>query len=138
MLQQKYYGNVEEKPGGNGDLTLYLNPESLESDFASAELIISLFGATNRTEENADKPEEELFIDNTSTLFSILGEEPEKKKAKDLWRDFYIPFFYDIAQSEHIDTYCYYISHASNAKAVEWLDNNGEKVDSFAEWLAGR
>lgn len=117
------------------DNTININVSSdTEKEFSAAELTLSMLEATRNVEENKDKTEEVLFIDNTSSFFAILGE-LDKGKKKSIWWKFYIPFFYDIVQNDHIETYCYYISQGSNEKAVEWLKENEDKIQAFDDWL---
>jgi hypothetical protein len=45
-----------------------------------------------------------------------------------------VPFFYKLSQTDHIETFCYYISQYSNEKAAEWIKENSEKVKQFEDW----
>jgi lipopolysaccharide biosynthesis regulator YciM len=133
MLQENFGGNVtrdENKPN-TVNIMLSINDDS---QFGAAELMVSLLEASKSTEENKGKTEDELFIENTDSFFTILGE-LNKKKDNDIWWSFYIPFFYDIADSEHIETYCKYISQSGNKNSMEWLYENETKIEEFDKWL---
>ncbi|MCI4670753.1 MAG: tetratricopeptide repeat protein [Bacteroidia bacterium] len=78
--------------------------------------------------------EEALFAQNTKVFFELLGEN-KKDKSETIWWTFYTPLFYDIAQSEHMETYCNYISQSSSEKAANWVQNNPQKLEAFNEWL---
>ena len=134
QLQEKLSGNVERDKDKPEQINIYIDPDQSESEFAAAAMMIPMLETSKSLEENKSKSEEELFIENTSSFFTILGE-LKKKKNKGLWWDFYIPFFYEIAKSEHIDTYCYYISQSSNSKANDWLKGNEMKINEFDKWL---
>ncbi len=134
LLEKQISGNVKADKDNPNQINISFDPNQSEKEFGSAELMISMLEASNTLEENKDKSEEELFIENTTSFFKILGELKEKKNTG-LWWDFYVPFFNKIAKSEHIDTYCYYISQSSNPKAADWLKNNNKKVKDFSSWL---
>lgn len=104
-----------------------------DSEFGASELMLSLLEASKSLEKNEDKSEDELFIENTTSFFTILGE--STKENEGLWKGFYIPFFYKLAQSEHMETFCYYIQQSSNDNAVTWLKENEEKINAMFTWL---
>jgi hypothetical protein len=106
-----------------------------KNDFGSAEMMISMLAASNALEENEGKTQEELFVSNTESFFKILGE-LKKKKNKGLWWEYYIPFFYELAKTKQLETYCYYIIQSNNNNAVEWLSSNGKRIDELNEWLS--
>ena len=134
LLQEQFNGNVKADKDKPNQFNIFIDPNQSESEFGSTEMMISMLEATKTLEENKNKTEEEMFIENTKSFFIMLGDNKGKKKAE-LWWDFYIPFFNKIAKSEHIDTYCYYISQSSNPKAADWLKTNNKKVKDFSSWL---
>ncbi len=134
LLVKQFSGNVERDKDKPNQINIYLDPIQSEGDFGAADIMISMLEASNSIEENKGKTEEELFKENTKSFFITLGE-IKKKKNKGLWWDRYVPFFNDIAQSEHMDAYCNYISQSSNVKSQEWLQNNSDKLEQFGEWL---
>ncbi len=62
----------------------------------------------------------------------------KEDKTQNIWWGYYIPFFYEIAESEHFETYCNYISISGNEESQKWLDENSDKVDAFAQWLESK
>lgn len=134
-LRNQFRGNVERDEKKPNQLNVFVDPNQSETEFGAAEIMISMLEASNNLEEDKGKSEEEIFINNTTSLFNVLGELKEKHNHEGLWWDFYISFFYKLAKSEHIDTFCYYISYSSNKKAQDWLNNNIEKVEKFNTWL---
>ncbi len=133
MLQNNFGGNVSKDAEKPNTINILLSP-SEDTDFGAAELMISLLEASKSTEENEGKTEDEMFVENTESFFKILGE-LKKKKNKEIWWTFYTTFFYDLAKSEHIETYCKYISQSSNENSKKWLAKNTEKLDTFDVWL---
>ena len=134
LLQQQFGSNVVKDKDKPNQINIFIDAKQLDSEFGTVEMMISMLEASKANEENKDKSEEELFIENTASFFKLLGEFKEKKNSG-LWWDFYIPLFYAIAKSEHIDTYCYYISQSSNDAAVNWLKENDKKISDFSKWL---
>jgi Tfp pilus assembly protein PilF len=134
LLIKQFSGNVEKEKVNPNQINIMLNGTSLENEFGGVELMISLLEASKTIEENKNKTKEEMFIEHTSSFFKMLGELNRKKK-KGLYWDYYIPFFNEVANSEHIDAYCYYISQSSNGNAEVWLSNNTDKIDKFSKWL---
>ncbi len=98
-------------------------------------MMITMLTASNTLKENEGKSQEELFFSNTESFFNILGE-LKKKKSEGLWWEFYIPFFYELANTEHLETYCYYISQSSSDLSVNWLASNEKQVEQFNKWLS--
>ena len=96
--------------------------------------MVSLLEASKSLEENEGKSEDEMFIENTDSFFTILGELKEKKN-KSIWWSFYTTFFYDLAKSEHLETYCKYISQSGNENSRKWLKENDNKLMEFDTWL---
>ncbi|MDR1374838.1 MAG: tetratricopeptide repeat protein [Treponema sp.] len=136
MIQQLLTVDVS---GGEG--TISLTPGS----FTALDLLISMAGTLDSAEENKGKSGEELFLQKTSYVFTGLeelagagvlsgGDEAEK-----LWRDFYIPFFAQLARKpDYLEIFCRYISMSRSEEAEAWLEQRREKVESFFNWLNKR
>jgi tetratricopeptide (TPR) repeat protein len=133
ILKANFGGNVTtdaDKPN-NINITLLL---SNYSQFSAAELMLSMLAATSTIEKNKDKSEDELFVDNTGAFFRTMGE-LKKEEYTNIWWTLYTPFFSEIANSEHITTYCAYISQLGNENSKKWLSNNEAKLEEFSKWL---
>ena len=133
ILMENFGGNVSKDTDNPNNINITLSPGN-DSRFGAAELMISLFFLTNNSEENEEKTKDELFIENTQSIFKMLGE-MEEEKSTDVWWGLYIPFFNDIAQSEHIETYCHYIQQSGNENAKIWVEENKERIEEFSIWL---
>jgi tetratricopeptide (TPR) repeat protein len=132
MLQQNFAGNVTK--GKDEAITINISMTDGDDPFSAAALMLGLMGASNMLPENADKTSEELFVENTDSFFQVLGE-LKKEKEKGLYWNFYVPFFYDLAKSNHLEAYCMYISQSGNENAQTWLNENSDKLKAFAAWL---
>lgn len=132
-IKEAFNGNIEKDNEKPNDITINLNPSEMDSEFAPAIMMISMIAATQEVEGNKDRTETEIFTDNSGKLFKILG---ELKKDKDgFWWNFYVPFFYDLAQSKHLETFCNYISLSSREEAMTWLQDHESKLEDFGKWL---
>ncbi|MDR2839929.1 MAG: tetratricopeptide repeat protein [Paludibacter sp.] len=136
LLNKQLAGNVKQDTSQQKNtINISLNSNQIKSEFGAAEMMIGLLGAAKYLDENKDKSSEELFVENTKSFFSVLGELKELGKNKNFWWNFYVPFFYDLAKSDYLETFCYYISQSSNEKATKWLEENAEKLNEFQSWL---
>lgn len=130
-LHENFNGNVTKDANKPNTINISFSSDD-DNPFAPAELMISMLSAANMGEENQDKTEDELFIDNTKTFFKMLGELPNETEE---WWSFYTSFFYDLASSDHLETYCKYITQSENENSRKWLDENEAKIAEFGEWL---
>lgn len=133
LLMKQMGGNVKREEGVENKINIYINPNA-DPEFSSAELMLSLLSVNGTLEENKDKTPEELFIENTKSMFTMLGE-LKKKKNKGLYWEFYIPLFDELAHSNVIDAYCYYISQQSNEVAGKWMEENQAHFQELVEWF---
>lgn len=133
LLQKHFAGNVSRDKDDPKKININLSP-SKDEQFAAAELMIAMLEANRMIEENKDKSDEEMFVENTTSFFTVLGE-LKKKKNKGIWWELYVPFFYKLSETKHIEAYCHYISQNSSEKSQEWLKSNMDKLEGFGEWL---
>ncbi len=134
LLMRQLKGNVQKDNNEPNQINITLDSNQMETEFAPASIMISMLEASKSLEENANKSEEELFIENNTDFFKVLGE-LRKDQNEGLWWNFYVPFFYELANTEHIETYSYYISYCANDNSLNWLKKNPEKIEQFNQWL---
>lgn len=103
-----------------------------EDGFYTAELVLALMAAARTNENNKGKSEVQLFVENTNSLFTILGE--LKKDKKGFWWNFYVDYFYGIATNKHTEAFCYYITQSKEDVYAEWVKSNLPKLEAFSEW----
>lgn len=134
LLTEQFTENVTQT--GPTSLNIVLNMSALNEDneFSAAELMIPMIIATNNTDENRGKTPEELFVKNTQSLLEFLGES-RKETSKGLWWELQIPLLYEIAKTEHIEAFCYYILQSGDNGAAAWLEGNQDKLAKFAAWI---
>lgn len=110
-------------------------PMNDDADFGAAEMMISLLKASENLEENKGKSDLELFAINNDKLFKILGE--LKKENKGFWWDYYVTFFYSMANENLSTPFSYYISLSKGQEVTDWLDENNEEIERFSGWVGG-
>lgn len=133
MLKENFGGNVSKDENKPNTINIMFSPND-DSQFGAAELMVSMLEASKTLEKNEGKSDDEMFVENTESFFKVLGELKEKKN-KEIWWTFYTAFFYDLAKSEHLETYCKYITQNVNENAQQWLTDNEEKLADFDTWL---
>ena len=133
MLQENFGGNVSKDSTKPNTINIMLS-SSNDSQFGAAELMVSMLEASKSLEKNEGKTEDVLFVENTESFFKILGE-LKKEKNKEIWWTFYTTFFYDLAKSEQLNTYCKYITQSSNENSKKWLAENEKKLIELDKWL---
>jgi Tfp pilus assembly protein PilF len=137
LLEKQFGGNVQKDKDKPNQINIVLNSDQIDNEFGAASMMLSMMEASNSVEENMNKSKDQLFIENTTSFFKILGELKDKKK-NGLWWDLYIPFFYDLANSDHMDTFCYYITQSTRKSSIDWLEKNNPKIVLFDQWLKNK
>ena len=113
--------NVSQDKDKPNTINISLSLPDEDDDFGAAEMMLSMLEASKTLEKNEGRSEDELFIENTGSFFSMMGE-LKKKKHKGIYWDIYVPLFYDLAKSEFLDTYCYYVMQSVNENSTQWLN----------------
>lgn len=134
LIQEIMRSNVSQDPNKPNTINLTWSVPDKDNEFGSTELMLSMLEASKTLKENIDKTEDELFIKNTTSFFKMLGERKNKNKESIYW-DIYIPFFNNLAQSEHMNAYCYFVMQAINPYSKAWMEVNTDQVDAFDLWL---
>ena len=128
--------DVEIKKGVKMDgkeINISISDTKGNDDFRQAELMLSLFAASEHLDKNVGKSNTELFCQNTKSFFQLLGE--IKKKKKGFWWSFYVDFFYSLGKDNQVEPFCYFISQsAEDEKISAWIRNNSSSVEHFQKW----
>lgn len=108
-------------------------PVKKETDeFYTASLMLEMLESSKNNEANKNKPAIVLFAENSNTFFTILGE--EKKDKKSFWWNFYVDYFYTLANNHHTEALCYYITQSKDGAYEEWLKDSLPKMEALSEW----
>lgn len=109
-----------------------LPPQNVEDEFSIATLMMDMLEASKANEINKNKTAITLFAENTHTIFTILGE--AKKGKKGFWWNFYVDYFYTLAENHHTEALCYYITQSRGDTYDVWLKDNLPKMEALSEW----
>ena len=131
VMKENFGGNI--KKDGTNQITITLSPDG-DSRMMAASLSLALFATTD--EEDSTLTEMDQFIANTTDFYKVLGEMLEEKE-KEIWWNYYIPFYAELAESEHMETYCHYISQSGREESATWIEENEDDLAAFANWLKG-
>lgn len=135
-LMKNMGSNVEKDPNKPNTINISLSGD-MDSEFMAAELMLSLMQAKSMSDEDEgeeEKTEEEIFIENTTSFFKMMGE-LKKENSKGIWWDFYTETFSQLAESEHIGLYCQYITQSANPDFKNWMEANFDAITAMKTWL---
>jgi tetratricopeptide (TPR) repeat protein len=132
------YATIEQLMSGSDDGIAF----SDAGNFTSFDIMISLLLADPENEtpgatkdQQFMKKLETFFFAGQAPLVRSLSQLEDRQPGDGLWWEFYIPFFFRLAQSDHFETFCRYISMNVSSESVTWLGENEEKIDALFEWL---
>lgn len=109
-------------------------PNKENDEFGTADVIISLTQANRYDEKNKSKSEQQIFCENTRTLFVTLGEN-SKTGNKEIWWSMYVPFFYEMTKNDNVDAFCHQALLSKNNNNVNnWVRDNKSKIDKLNSW----
>jgi tetratricopeptide (TPR) repeat protein len=140
------YSTIEQIISGGEDGIAVSNA----GNFTAFDIMISLLLAADGTAQTGPESSAEtglfsdedfmkklgiLFFAGNAPLVQSLRKIENHFPADDLWWEFYIPFFFRLAESEHFETFCRYISMSVSPESITWLNENEEKIDAMFVWL---
>ena len=137
LIKEIMGANVSQDKDKPNTINISLSSLGNEDDFGAAEMMLSMLEASKTLEKNDGKPEDELFIANTKSFFTMMGE-LKKNKHKGIYWDIYVPLFYDLVKSDFMDTYYYHVMQSVNENSTEWLNTHPEDLDALTLWLKSR
>ncbi|HYV94357.1 MAG TPA: tetratricopeptide repeat protein [Chitinophagales bacterium] len=133
MLYEQLKRGVEKE--SETQINISMSAGDANDPFRGAEVMISMLEASKNLEVNEDKSEEQLFYENSKSLFSVLSR--LKKDNKGFWWDYYVDFFSDLNESENTEAFCYYIQQSSGDEDVlKWLSAHKDQVDKLLSWYS--
>ena len=134
MIQKHTGANVSTDANDAMTINIMLSPNG-DSEFAAADLMVALLQASKAMDDNKDKTEDEMFIENTTSFFTVLGELKDEN-SKSMYWTLYTATFYELAKSDHMEAYCYFISQSGNDNSEKWMTDNEVKVTDFTTWIS--
>lgn len=133
MLNSSFGKGITKE--GDKKINIMIPGNMSSDDFGAAEMMLSLFGASNM-EKNKNKSEFAQFTSTTESFFNLLMN--QKKDKNGFYWNYYVDFFTEMTASEHLSTFCYYIMLSKEDKEIHtWLDANEAKLKALADWYSG-
>ena len=118
--------------------TFTIQANGSDDEFDAVLLSMSLLKAFSSLDTTRlSMTEKEKFIQQTTTLFEIIGN-LDRENKKGIWWELYAPFFGDLAETDFMETFCNYISISVDEEAKKWLKENEEKLKLFGKWADNR
>lgn len=134
VLKRKVIPNISAKTDSTGKKIINITFDADDdSEFASAGLMLQMLQASKYSTDSISKSNQQIFNDAMKSLFEYLGKMDSKKKSG-LWWEHYIPFFSELAKSQHMETYCYIICQSTDDEALKWVSANESLVTMFYDW----
>ena len=131
QLQQMQKEGVSKGEGNT--INIMVSADKInDNPFSAAELMLSMMQASNTTEAREGKTPEQLFYENTRSLFSVLGE--LRKDQQNFWWSYYVEFFHDMLQAKNVETFSHYISQNRSEASAKWLEEHPEQVEQLVSW----
>lgn len=152
QLEMLWNRDISKGKDGSTNIKMVSPKAKMNPDpFLELDRIVSIYQVTStvQSDELGELFEKDTnkFLFKTQLLIESLNEfKPKTKKSKkknkesqliekDFWWDFYGQFFIDLSNSDHLETYCYFIQHSIRDDALLWCENHPEKLKKFATWL---
>ncbi len=137
VLMENFNWNVSKDPEKDNTINIFIDPSaSKDNEFGSYEMLVSLLAAAQLSQDSIEISQEELYIGLTESVFKMLGEDLDESK-EGIWWNLYVDFYNDLVESDHFQTYMYYVLQTFWENADPWLDENQEALEKFSIYLNG-
>ncbi len=144
-LTESIVGNVVKKSNNSMQLNLnsdLLNP-SKENNFSTVDMLMTISVAANMLDTSitttpnkvidTNRNKIKKFIKSFESMCGLFKE--TKKDNKGFYWEYYVPYFIELKEKNHLETFVYLIfSSMNNIDVNEWLDKNKDKVENYYEW----
>lgn len=124
---------------GDNSISISISEDALnkgkknENNFSSLDLMLSLAGAVDLSEENENKTEVDKFISKFKTMCQGMSE--IKKKQKGYYWEFLAPYFIEMNDKNLIEPFANIIFLSNkNIDAQKYKDENPGKIEQFYFW----
>ncbi|MET4108103.1 tetratricopeptide repeat protein [Hymenobacter sp. UYP22] len=138
-------GQGVEKTGAKA-VTINISPETLKNtgkkgrpdNFSAADMLLSMSGAMDYSEENKDKTPTEQLIRKLDALISVLDELHPAQQEGFTWQ-YLVPYFVELKKQGYLPALAYAVQESRAARTPEvhnWLANHTATVEEFRSWSA--
>jgi tetratricopeptide (TPR) repeat protein len=134
-----------EKTGAKA-VTMNISPETLKNagkkgrpdNFGAADMLLSMSGAMDYSEENKDKTPTEQLIRKLDALISVLDELHPEQQTGFTWQ-YMVPYFVELKKQGYLPALAYSVQESRAARMPEvqtWLANHTATLEEFRSWAA--
>ena len=127
-------------------VTINISPETLKNagkkggtdNFGPADMLLSMSGAMDYSEENKDKTPTEQLIRKLESLISVLDELHPEKQEGFTWQ-YLVPYFVELKKQGYLPALAYSVQESRAGRTPEvqtWLTNHTATVEEFRSWAA--
>lgn len=140
LLDQLFLKGITKSENGNTNIAIDASlldkkNKQKEDDFSTAEMMLSLLGASDKVADTLGAKTDADRLDYKLQLLIGMIDETSKKE-KGFYKNFYVPLFIEMKQKGYTRTASYIVYAASGKPGVnEWLDNNKTAIDDFYGWF---
>jgi tetratricopeptide (TPR) repeat protein len=138
-------GQGVEKTGAKA-VTINISPETLKNagkkgrpdNFGQADMLLSMSGAMDFSEENKDKTPTEQLIRKLDALISVLDELHPAQQEGFTWH-YIVPYFVELKKQGYLPALAYAVQESRAARTPDvhnWLANHTATVEEFRSWSA--
>lgn len=139
----KLVGQGVEKTGEKA-VTISLAPQTVKDagkkgradNFGPADMLLSMSGALDFTEENKDKTPTEQLIRKLESLISVMDEQQSAKQNGFTWQ-YMVPYFVELKKQGYVPALAYTIQESRAGRTPEvqqWLANHTATLEEFRGW----
>lgn len=130
--------NVEKTE--DNKITINISPDfdpddkkSVENSFGLVELILSTSVTLDYDEKNRNETSTERLFRRYETMFAALSETSDNNYG--FFWSYYAPFFTDLKEKGHLQTFSYIANASTNDAAVlDWLKSHRTETNNFFDW----
>ncbi|HTE01784.1 MAG TPA: tetratricopeptide repeat protein [Mucilaginibacter sp.] len=122
-------GTLKDAVGRN---TIIISPKDKQDD-AVNNMVISV---TASVAQKTKLTGVDLLGYELQHIFSIAGQSSKDKTDKTFFEQFFVVYFYKLAQSDNMQAFAHMVDAAANKEANEkWATENAQQVTALSEWL---
>jgi len=129
---------IDTGKGADKKMTIYVRDnKSGDQDEFTLETFLSMAAAMPTLDENKNKTAVEQLGEQLKSIFKVAGELSAKRKNKDLFWNFYVGYFYQLAQSDNMPAFARLVSlSAYKDENLQWFKDNDSKLTALDTWIA--
>ena len=127
---------VEDKDGGNINITVDAKPRKGEGDYSAAEMMLAIVAAGRTLPDKKDLTEFDLRREEIGTVLAIITE--MGAKGRDHTAKLNVPFFIELSKRKLIDTFAGLAFTSLQLPGTrEWTEKNQAAIETYTSFIKG-